>query len=151
MVRKLKIALGADHGGFLLKEKLKKYLLYKGYRVRDIGTDRRASCDYPPIGYEIAKSVSKKESNFGIAVCKTGFGMAIIANKIKGVRSAVCDTPSEARSARQHNDCNVLSLAAKRVDFASAKRIVDAFLKTCAEGGRHRRRVKQINKLEKRK
>ncbi len=148
MAGKLTIALGADHGGFLLKEKLKEYLLNKGYKIKDFGTTSMKSCDYPLIGYKIAESVSKRRSDYGIAICKTGFGMAIIANKLKNVRSAVCDTPRQAKSARQHNDCNVLSLAAKRVNAVRTRRIVDTFLTTAAEGGRHRRRVRQIVRLE---
>lgn len=148
MAGKLNIALGADHGGFLLKEKLKKYLLNKGYKVEDFGTDSLKSCDYPLIGYKLAESVSKRRSDYGIAICKTGFGMAIIGNKLKNVRSAVCDTPRQAKSARQHNDCNVLSIATKRVSGPQAKKIVNVFLKTQAEGGRHRRRVRQIVRLE---
>lgn len=150
MVRRIIIALGTDHGGFVLKKKLKGYLEKKGYKVIDFGTNLSKSCDYPLIGYKLAESVSKGKSDIGIAICKTGFGMAIIANKLKGVRSAVCDTPREAKSARQHNDCNVVSLAAKRINFNTAKKIVDVFLSTPSEGGRHRRRVRQIIKLEKR-
>lgn len=148
MVRRIIVALGADHGGFILKEKLKAYLLNKGYKVKDLGTHSKKSCDYPLIGHRIAKSVSDKTSDCGIAVCKTGFGMAIISNKSRNVRSAVCDTPAEAKSARQHNDCNVLSLAAKRVGIEKAKRIVNTFLRTPQEKGRHRRRVNQIVRLE---
>lgn len=148
MAGRLNIALGADHGGFLLKERLKKHLLNKGYKVEDFGTDSLKSCDYPLIGYKLAESVSKGKSDYGVAICKTGFGMAIIANKLKNVRSAACDTPGQAKSARRHNDCNVLSIAAKRVNGAQAKKIVDVFLKTQAQGGRHRRRVRQIVRLE---
>jgi ribose 5-phosphate isomerase B len=148
MVRKQKIAIGADHGGFILKQKLMPYLCKKGYVIIDFGTNSGQSCDYPAIGYNVAKYVADKKADFGIAICKTGFGMAIVANKIKGIRSAVCDSAKEAESARQHNDCNVLSLAAKRVNFETAKKIVDIFLKTKLEGSRHRRRVRQIEVLE---
>jgi len=151
MAKKLKIAIGADHGGYFLKERLKEHLADKDYKVKDFGTESHDPCDYPLIGYEIARHVSKKKSDYGIAICKTGFGMAIIANKLKNVRSAVCDTPDEAKSAREHNDCNVLAIAANRVDLASARKIIDVFLNTPAEGGRHRRRVKQIKRLERRR
>ena len=150
MVReKINIAVGSDHGGYLLKEKLKGYFLEKRYSVKDFGVNSPSPSDYPLVGYKVAKAVSAGKSNFGIAICKTGFGMAIIANKLKNVRSAVCDTPSEAKSARAHNDCNFLSLSAKRTAFKKAKKIVDMFLITKAEGGRHARRVGQIKRLEK--
>jgi len=148
MAGKLNIALGADHGGYELKEGLKKFLLTNGYKVKDFGTNSTKSCDYPLLGHKAASYVSKGKADKGILICKTGFGMAIIANKSKGVRSAVCDTPLEAKSARQHNDCNVLSLSAKRVGLQKAKKIVNVFLNTTAEGGRHKRRVRQIERLE---
>jgi len=151
MVRKPVIAIGADHGGFILKEEVKKYLKEKEYSIKDFGTNSIESCDYPLIGYKVAKAVSKKKARYGIAICKTGFGMAIIANKVKGVRSAVCDTPKEAESARRHNDCNVLSLASKRVKLEAAKKTINVFLKTGGESGRHLRRVKQIISLERKK
>ncbi|NQT22122.1 MAG: ribose 5-phosphate isomerase B [Candidatus Omnitrophica bacterium] len=150
MAGKITIALGADHGGYTLKEGLKEYLLKKGYKVKDFGTYSLRPSDYPLFGHKAALYVSKKKAQRGIVICKTGFGMAIIANKLKGIRSAVCDTPMEAKSSRQHNDCNVLSLAAKRVGLKKAKKIADVFLHTKAEGGRHKRRVRQIVKLEKR-
>lgn len=148
MAGKLKIALGADHGGYELKEGLKRFLLKKRYEVKDFGTNSTRPCDYPLLGHKAAAYISRKKADKGIVICKTGFGMAIIANKSKGVRSAVCDTPLEAKSARQHNDCNVLSLSAKRVGLEKAKKIVEVFLNTASESGRHRRRVRQIEKLE---
>ena len=92
-----RVAIGADHGGFKLKEMLKKHLANKGYKITDYGTGSEDSCDYPLIGYEVAKGVSKGKFEKGILVCKTGIGMAIIANKLKNVRSAVCNTASQAR------------------------------------------------------
>ena len=151
MAKHLKIAVGADHGGFQLKEKLKQYLACSGYDVQDFGAYTAEPSDYPLFGYEVAKAVAGKRADYGIVICKTGFGMAIMANKLKNIRSAVCDTVSEAGSARSHNACNVLSLAANRVNFRKAKNIVDIFLKTKPDGGRHLRRVKQISKLENKK
>jgi ribose 5-phosphate isomerase B len=146
---KLKIAIASDHGGFVLKGELISYLAKKGHKVEDFGAYSIEASDYPVLGHKAARAVGSKRADYGIVICKTGFGMAIVANKVKGVRSAVCDTPDEARSAREHNDCNVLSLAATRLNTGSAKKIVDTFLKTDFEGGRHQRRVKQIINLEK--
>jgi len=148
MASNLTIALAADHGGFILKEEIKKYLGENNHKVKDFGTNSVESCDYPQYGAKAAENVGNGGSDFGILICKTGFGMAIVANKVKGVRSAVCGTEEEAISSRRHNDCNVLSLAAKRVKLKEAKDIIDAFLKTDAEGGRHQRRVMQIKDME---
>ncbi|UCD55323.1 MAG: ribose 5-phosphate isomerase B [Candidatus Omnitrophota bacterium] len=144
-----RIAIGSDHGGFKLKAFLKKYLSQKGYIVTDFGTYKGESCDYPPIGYKVAKKVSNGEFKRGILICKTGIGMAIIANKLRNVRSGVCNTVTQARTSRLHNDTNVLSLAAKYTNPAKARRIVNVWLTTEALGGRHKKRVNQIKKLEK--
>ncbi|MFH1791116.1 MAG: ribose 5-phosphate isomerase B [Candidatus Omnitrophota bacterium] len=148
MADKPVVAMGADHGGFILKEALKQHLSAKGYEVIDFGTDTAEACDYPLFGHKAAKAVADGKAEFGIVICKTGFGMAIVANKVSGVRSAVCDTADEAESARRHNACNVLSLAATRVGIGAAKDIADVFLSTGTEGGRHERRVGQIKELE---
>lgn len=146
-----RIAIGCDHGGFKLKESLKKYLSGAGYIVADFGTHREEPCDYPLIGYEVAKGVSSGKFKKAILICKTGIGMAIIANKLQNVRSGVCSTQDQAKTSRLHNDANVLSLAAKYVNSRKAKRIVKAWLSTEALGGRHKRRVNQIKKLEKKR
>jgi len=148
---KLKIAISADHGGYGLKEYLKKHLLSGGHEVKDYGSFSEEPCDYPLLGYKAAKDVSMKKADFAIVICKTGFGMAISANKVKGVRSAVCDSVEEAESARRHNDCNALSLAATRLTDRLAAKITDVFISTPAEGGRHARRVKQISTIERKK
>lgn len=145
----MKIAIGADHGGFKLKEVLKKFLKKKGHRVKDFGTYSEESYDYPIVGFELSKAVARKIFTRGILICKTGVGMSIVANKIRGVRAALCDRIDVARSSRMHNDANVLILAANIVSAAKAKRIVDVWLSTPALGGRHRRRVGQIRKMEK--
>jgi len=146
-----RIAIGADHGGFKLKEILKSYLSKKGYKVEDFGTDSDESCDYPPIGYKVARGVSRGKFERGILICKTGIGMAIIANKLKNVRSGVCNNVNQAKTSRLHNDTNVLSLASKYINANYARKIVNVWLKTRALGSRHKRRVNQIKKLEKKK
>jgi ribose 5-phosphate isomerase B len=150
MAGKMIMSIAADHGGFALKEAVRAYLTRKGYDVLDFGTADDDPCDYPPLGYKAAKAVAANKAEFGVVICKTGFGMAIVANKVKGVRCAVCDSADEAVSARQHNHCNVLSLAALRVTRQTAEKIIEAFINTKPEAGRHKRRVRQIKNLEKR-
>ena len=145
-----RIALGCDHGGYKLKEFLKNYLSKKGYAVKDFGIHTEKPSDYPLVGYEVARAVSKGVFKRGILICKTGIGMAIIANKLLGVRSGVCNTEAQAKTSREHNDTNVLSLAAKYINSNKARKIVNVWLNTKATGGRHKRRVNQIKKLEKR-
>ena len=145
----MKIAIGADHGGYRLKKALIGFLKRKGHSVRDFGTFSDDSCDYPQIGYDVAKQVGKGSYSRGILICKTGIGMAVIANKAKGVRAALCDRVDIARSSREHNDANVLVFAANIVSLSKAKKIVSVWLSTRALGGRHRRRVNQIKKLDK--
>ena len=144
-----KIAIGSDHGGFGLKGKLKAYLEKKGYRLTDFGTGSEEPCDYPLIGYRLSKEVSKGRFRKGILICKSGIGMAIIANKLPGVRSGVCNTTRQARTSRLHNDTNVLSLAAEYVSASNAKKIAHTWLTTKTLGGRHARRVREIRRLEK--
>jgi len=146
-----KIAIGCDHGGFKLKESLKGYLSGKGYAVEDFGSYNEDASDYPLIGYEVARAVSRRRHKRAILICKTGIGMAIIANKLSNVRSGVCNTVGQAKTSRLHNDTNVLSLAAKYINDQTAKRIVGAWLAAKALPGRHRRRVGQIGKLERRR
>ena len=143
-----RIAIGCDHGGFKLKGFLKKYLSKAGYVVTDFGAYSGKPSDYPLIGHKVARAVSKGKFKKGILICKTGIGMAIIANKSRGVRSGVCNTPAQARTSRLHNDTNVLAFAAKYINPTKAKNIVNIWLKTEALGGRHKRRVGQIKKLE---
>ncbi|MGB2660987.1 MAG: ribose 5-phosphate isomerase B [Candidatus Omnitrophota bacterium] len=144
-----KIAIGADHGGYVLKEKIKKILEKSGYRAEDVGTYSAESCDYPEYGYTAAKKVSTGKAVKGIIVCKTGIGMAVIANKVPGVRAGVCSSKAEAISSRQHNDTNVLVLAATKVSDRKALEITRVWLKTKALKGRHARRVRQIKAIEK--
>ena len=144
----MKIAIGCDHGGYLLKSGLIEYLKKKGHNILDVGCFHPKSCDYPEFGYRAARLVSKKIADRGILICKTGIGYSMVANKVKGIRAALCYSVALARSSRLHNDANVLVLAANIVSLPRAKKIVSVWLSTRALGGRHRRRVKQIKKLE---
>lgn len=141
----MKIALGADHGGYELKEKIKKHLSEKeGINIVDMGTYSTESVDYPKYGRLVAKSVVEKEVDFGILVCGTGIGISIAANKISGIRAALCTNTTMAKLSRQHNDANVLALGARIIGDILALEIVNEFLATSFEGGRHTRRVETI-------
>ena len=140
----MRVSLGADHKGFELKDKIKKYLVELGHQVTDFGTNSAESVDYPDFGFKVAESVAKGEADFGITVCWTGNGMNIAANKVKGIRSALCLNEEMAMLARAHNNANVLALAAKFVPEELAGKILDAWLATDFEGGRHARRLEKI-------
>ncbi len=144
----MRISLGADHRGFELKEKIKKYLVDLGHQVTDFGTDSTQSVDYPDFGFKVAESVAKGQSDFGITFCWTGNGMNMVANKVKGIRSALCLNEELARLTRAHNNANVLALAAKFVSEEQAKKIVDVWLATEFEGGRHKPRIDKIMAFE---
>lgn len=140
----MRIALGCDHGGYLLKESIKAYLLNKGYEVIDEGTNSMDSCDYPFYAHAAAKKVAIKECEFGIVVCTTGEGVCMSANKEKGVRCGLVYNSDVARLIRQHNNANMMALGAKYVSFEEAKQYIDLFLSTEFEGGRHIARVEKI-------
>lgn len=144
----MKIIIGSDHGGYELKEKIVKFLKNEEYKIEDFGTHSKESCDYPLIGFEVAEAVSKGKADRGILICRSGVGMAIIANKIHGIRAAACYDKVMARSSREHNDCNVLVLAADYTDFRKAKELTRIWLTTEHVGERHQRRVKQIKEIE---
>ena len=144
----MKIAIGSDHGGFELKAKVIEFLKEEGCDVNDLGTHSKESCDYPMIGFEVAKTVSDGSADRGVLICKTGVGMAIIANKVHGIRAAACYDEEMARSSREHNDCNVIVLAASYTDPKKAKDMLKVWLKAEHLGDRHARRVKQIKELE---
>lgn len=146
----MRIALGADHGGYKLKNKLVKFLERQGHLVADLGTHSEKSCDYPAIGYKVAQSVAAGTFPQGILICKTGIGFSIVANKVPGVRAALCLSKLQARRSREHNHANVLCLAANYLSLPKALAIVDVWLKTESAGGRHSRRVRQISNIEKR-
>ena len=144
----MKIAMGSDHGGFKFKQSLVDYLKKQGHNIIDVGCFNDESCDYPQYSYEAAVLVSKKIADRAIVICKSGIGNSIVANKVKGIRAALCFSIPQAKSSREHNDANVLAIGAAYIKPSSAKRLVAVWLKTKALGGRHARRVKQIKKLE---
>lgn len=145
----MKIAIACDHGGLNLKNKIKKYLSENGYEVRDFGTDTADSCDYPDYALPAAEAVASGECERGIVVCSTGIGVSIVANKVPGVRCAHCHDTYCAEFTRLHNNANMLALGEKVVGEGYALKIVEIFLKTEFEGGRHERRVNKITDIEK--
>lgn len=144
----MKIAIGSDHRGYELKTKIISFLRKKGHKIRDFGTNSDETCDYPPIAYNVARSVSKDGSQRGVLICMTGLGMVMVANKLPSVRAARCDTVEEAKLTRRHNDSNLLVLSARYVKD-KPNQILKSWLVTPFEGGRHRRRVRQIKEIEK--
>ncbi|MDO8489303.1 MAG: ribose 5-phosphate isomerase B [Candidatus Omnitrophota bacterium] len=144
-----KILIAADHAGFTLKEKLKDFLEKKGIGVKDLGTYSKERCDYPVFAYELAKDISEGKSTRGILICKSGVGNSIVANRLPGVRAALCHNITIARLSRQHNDSNVLVLGSAFVKADLAKRIISAWLNTKFLGGRHLKRLKIINQIDK--
>ena len=144
----MKIALGCDHGGYAMKEDIKKQLEGLGHEVKDCGTYSTESCDYPIFGEAAARAVASGECEYGIVVCTTGIGISIAANKVKGIRCGVCADTFSARMIRQHNDANMLALGARVVGEGLALDIVDAFLAAPFDGGRHTPRVEMIMALE---
>ncbi len=141
---KIKIAIGSDHGGFEYKASIIKALQDKGYEVVDMGTYSPESCDYPIIAKKVARAVAKGDFEKGILVCGTGIGMSMAANKVKGIRAAVCGDTFSARATRAHNNANILCLGQRVVGEGLALDIVDIWLTTKFEGGRHERRVNMI-------
>lgn len=144
----MKIAIGADHAGFLLKEKLRDYLQAEGHDVNDLGTTSTESTDYPDFAAAVARKVATGEAERGVLVCSSGVGMSIAANKVHGVRAALGTHAGEVALVRGHNDANVLTLGAKFIEEPEAKQLLDVFLSTPFEGGRHARRVGKITTLE---
>lgn len=140
----MKIALASDHAGFELKEKVKKYLNNKGYQVTDLGSFSSDSSDYPDFAHPLARGVEQKIYDVGISMCGSGNGINMAANKHQGIRSALCWQTDIARLARQHNDANICALPARFIDEEKAKEIIDIFLTTKFEGGRHKKRIEKI-------
>jgi ribose 5-phosphate isomerase B len=145
----MRIAIGADHAGFRLKEHLREVLGTWGHDVLDLGAHSTESTDYPQFGAAVGRAVVQGHAELGVAVCGSGIGVAIAANKIAGVRAAVIAEPLSAKSSREHNDCNVLCLGERLIGTAMAEAVLDVFLSTPFAGGRHERRVDQILELEK--
>lgn len=144
----MKIVIGNDHSAVELKNIIVDHLQEKGYEVVNVGTDSSESCDYPVYGEKVGRAVVSGEADLGIAICGTGLGISLAANKVKGVRACVCSEPYTARMSRLHNNCNVLCFGARVVGSELAKMIVDTWLSTEFEGGRHQRRVDQIMAIE---
>ena len=145
----MKIALGADHAGFELKEQIKRHLAGKGIAVDDRGTHSPDSVDYPDYARLVGEEVAAGRADRGILVCGTGIGMSMAANKVPGIRAAKVNSESEAQLSREHNDANVLTLGARVLDDSTALKIVDVWLNTGFLGGRHQRRVDKIMSIEK--
>ncbi len=140
-----KIAVGADHAGFEYKELLRKWLENNGYEFKDFGTYTTDSADYPDFAHPVATAVEKNEFEFGLLVCGSANGVAITANKHQGIRAAICWNEELASLARQHNNANVLCLPARYITIELAEKILDRFLHSSFEGGRHERRVGKIS------
>ena len=147
----MKIGIGNDHSALELKAENIGFLKEKGHEVIDYGTNSTESCDYPVYGEKVARAVASGEVEQGILICGTGLGISLAANKVRGIRAAVCSEPYTARMARQHNNCNVLAFGARVVGAELAKMIVDTWLSTEFEGGRHQRRVDMIMAIEENK
>jgi len=144
----MKIALGADHAGFELKDKIKQHLSEQGIEVEDEGTNSPDSVDYPDYARKVAETIVDQRATLGILVCGTGIGMAISANKVPGIRAANCDNLFEAQMSREHNDANILALGARVLQPEAAMEIVDTWIKTEFAGGRHQRRLDKIHEIE---
>ena len=140
-----KIAIGADHAGFEYKESLKRWLTENGYVLKDFGTYSTDSADYPDFAHAVAAAIEKKEFELGLLICGSGNGIAITANKHQGVRAAICWNEELAALARQHNNANILCLPARYIAIELAEKILDRFLHSSFEGGRHERRVGKIS------
>ena len=144
----MKIAIGNDHTALEMKTAIKAHLEEKGYEVLDLGTNSTDSCDYPAYGEKVGRAVVDGAADLGIAICGTGVGISLAANKVKGVRACVCSEPYTAKLSRMHNDSNVLALGARVVGVELAKMIVDEWLNASFEGGRHQRRVDMLMDIE---
>ena len=142
------IAIGSDHGGYLLKEELKKHLEEKGIEFKDFGTDSAASCDYPVYAEKVCRAIQSGECEKGILICGTGIGMSMCANKCKGIRAALCGDHFSAEFTRKHNDANVLCMGARTIGPGVALQLADIFLTTEFEGGRYEKRVSMMMELE---
>jgi len=144
-----RVALASDHGGFGLKTEIKNYLTSKGYEIIDLGTDSEASVDYPDFGAAAAKAVLDKKADCAIIMCGSGIGISISANKFKGIRCALCFDTYTAKMCRMHNDANIMALGGRITTIERAVDMVDLFLNTEFEGGRHQRRIDKIDELAK--
>ena len=144
----MKVAVGCDHGGYQLKQEVIAYLEKKGYEYKDFGTHSTESCDYPDIAEPVAQGVAQGEFDKGILICGTGIGIGFAANKVKGIRAALCHDTFSAHASREHNDANILTMGQRVIGPGLALEIVDIWLHTEFEGGRHAKRVEKIHKIE---
>lgn len=145
----MRIAIGSDHGGFQLKNAIIKHLEEKGVEVKDFGTLSEESCDYPDYSLKVAEEVATKNYEFGILICGTGIGISIAANKVPGIRAALCSDTFSAHATREHNNANILAMGQRVVGEGLALDIVDTFLNSKFEGGRHEKRINKITEIEK--
>ena len=145
----MKIAIGNDHGGVELKRHLVEYLTGKGYEVIDLGAQTTESCNYPVFGQSVGQAVVAGEADYGVLICGTGIGISIAANKVDGVRCALCSEPVSARLAREHNNANIVAMGARTIGPVMAEGILDVFLNTGFQGGRHATRVGMFERIEK--
>ena len=147
-MKQYKIAIGNDHTALAMKHHVAAYLSGKGHTVVNLGTDSEERTDYPLYGRAVAEAVKSGTCDLGVLICGTGIGISLAANKVKGIRAAVCSEPYSAEMTRRHNDSNIIAFGARVVDFETAERIVDAFFEAEYEGGRHARRVEMITAIE---
>ncbi len=140
----MKLAIASDHGGFELKNKIYKYLVNKGYEIKDLGTNSTLSCDYPIYAKKVCDSILNQESDLGILICGTGQGMALAANKIKGIRAVCVSDTYSARMGKEHNNSNILTLGARVVGEGLAFDIVDTWLDSEFQKGRHQKRIDML-------
>ena len=145
----MRIALGSDHGGLELKNTIIKHLEDKGFELKDFGTYTTDSCDYPDYALKVAEEVAQKNYDFGILICGTGIGISISANKVPGIRAALCSDTFSAHATREHNNANILAMGERVVGKGLALDIVDAFLNAEFQGGRHVGRINKISEIEK--
>lgn len=142
------IGIGSDHAAFAMKEEIKQYLEEQGHRLLDYGCYSEERCDYPVFGEKVARAIAAGEAERGVLICGTGVGISLAANKVKGIRAAVCSEPYTARLVKQHNDAQIIAFGARVVGIGMAKMIVDEFLKAEFEGGRHRDRLALLTAIE---
>ena len=143
----MKIAVASDHGGFALKEKVKEHLIKRGFEVEDLGTQSEDSVDYPAYGKACGEAVASGKADLGVVVCGTGIGISIAANKVKGIRCGLCTSVEMAHLTKQHNNANILALGGRTTEPDLALKIVNEWLDTEFEGGRHQRRVDMLDQM----
>ena len=140
----IKVAIGCDHAAFEEKEKLKYFLRQSGYEVLDVGTNSKESVDYPKYGHSVAKMVSENIADKGVVICGSGIGISIAANKIKGIRAALCTSVEHAEMSKKHNNANILALGARMTEYDLLEKITNVWLNSKFEGGRHLNRINMI-------